>query len=467
MFEWNWLSIAKECTEFLGPAGYGIVQTSPPQEHVTGTQWWTAYQPVSYTIQSNRGSREQFTQMIATCNAAGVKVIADGVINHMAGADSGVGTANSNFTHYVYPGIYQNQDFHHCGLTPNDNIEDYNNRDQVQKCQLVGLADLATDTPYVQGRIAEYLKDLLSLGVYGFRLDASKHMASQDIQNILSQAGPVSYISQEVIYGNNEPIKPDEYVQNGNVQEFRYTETLKWAFLEGGISNLKDFGSWGWLSSDVANVFVANHDTERDSSLNYKSPSNTYILAQVFSLAHPYGANPTILSSYLFNNRDDGAPNNWQGTCSGNTGANGWLCQHRWPPVAGMVGFRNTVGNVEMNNWQTGTQQQIAFGRGTLGFVVLNNEDGVWQNKFTTSLPDGTYCDVYDGPKGPSGCAGSSYTVVNGSFEATVKGRNGLALHVNALATDSVNGLLSKAQKRHSHGLRSLKGLSRRRLFSH
>ena len=27
----------------------------------------------------------------------------------MAGIDSGTGVAGSNFTHYVYPGIYQNQ----------------------------------------------------------------------------------------------------------------------------------------------------------------------------------------------------------------------------------------------------------------------------------------------------------------------------------------------------------------------
>ena len=26
MFEWNWDSVAVECTDFLGPAGYGYVQ---------------------------------------------------------------------------------------------------------------------------------------------------------------------------------------------------------------------------------------------------------------------------------------------------------------------------------------------------------------------------------------------------------------------------------------------------------
>ena len=30
MFEWNWDSVASECTDFIGPAGYGFVQGEPP-----------------------------------------------------------------------------------------------------------------------------------------------------------------------------------------------------------------------------------------------------------------------------------------------------------------------------------------------------------------------------------------------------------------------------------------------------
>lgn len=59
----------------------------------------------------------------------------------MAGSDSGTGVAGSSFTHYNYPGIYQNQDFHHCGLTPDDQIDDYTNRLEVQTCELVHLAE--------------------------------------------------------------------------------------------------------------------------------------------------------------------------------------------------------------------------------------------------------------------------------------------------------------------------------------
>lgn len=59
----------------------------------------------------------------------------------MTGSDSGTGVAGSSFTHYNYPGIYQNQDFHHCGLEPGDDIVNYDNRVEVQTCELVNLAE--------------------------------------------------------------------------------------------------------------------------------------------------------------------------------------------------------------------------------------------------------------------------------------------------------------------------------------
>lgn len=78
-------SIAAECTAFLGPAGYGYIQSmsfsssfltillksywtlaSPPQEHITGTEWWTDYQPVSYILTSKRGDQAQFQKYVST-----------------------------------------------------------------------------------------------------------------------------------------------------------------------------------------------------------------------------------------------------------------------------------------------------------------------------------------------------------------------------------------------------------------
>ena len=96
LFEWNWQDVALECEQYLGPKGYAAVQVSPPNEHIQGSQWWTRYQPVSYLLQSRGGNREQFIDMVNRCNAAGVDIYVDTLINHMA-AGSGTGTAGNTY----------------------------------------------------------------------------------------------------------------------------------------------------------------------------------------------------------------------------------------------------------------------------------------------------------------------------------------------------------------------------------
>ncbi|KAJ7064448.1 glycoside hydrolase family 13 protein [Mycena amicta] len=409
MFEWTWNSIATECTNFIGPAGYGF--------------------PVSYILTSKRGNQAQFQAYVQFYT----------LFNHMAGATSGTGTAGSSFTHYNYPGIYQTQDFHHCGLEPDDQIVNYSSRAEVQTCELDHLADLATETDYVRGVLAAYGNHLISLGVDGFRLDAAKHIAATDIANILSRLTSKPYITQEVTWGVNQP-QPSEYVGNGDVQEFRYTAALKTAFSGGGISALQNLDGQGWVAGSQANIFVSNHDTERTGdSLNINSPSNTYITATIFSLAHSYGT-PTILSSYAFGTIDDGPPNGGVGTCATAGGSNGWLCQHRFVAVAGMVGWRNNVGGAAIVNWVSPQASQIAFGRGSLGFVAINNADSAWSTTFTTSLPDGAYCDVISGKSTSGACTGFGFTVSAGKFTGTVPTRSAIAIHTGGHGTGSGPG---------------------------
>jgi hypothetical protein len=97
------------------------------------------------------------------------------------------------------------------------------------------------------------------------------------------------------------------------------------------------------------------------------------------------------------------------GTCYGQGGVNGWLCTHRWPAIVGMVAFRNHVFGSAVDNYVTGTSQQVAFGRGSLGFVAINNADSAWSRTFSTSLPDGSYCDVCAGTPSGITCAGAMY----------------------------------------------------------
>ncbi|WP_432103029.1 carbohydrate-binding module family 20 domain-containing protein [Streptomyces sp. bgisy091] len=417
MFEWKFSSVAKACTDSLGPAGYGYVQVSPPQEHIQGAQWWTSYQPVSYKIAGRLGDRTAFANMVSTCHSAGVKVVADSVINHMS-AGSGTGTGGSSYGKYDYPGLYSVNDMNDC----QSQITNYGDRGNVQNCELVGLADLDTGEDYVRGKIAGYLNDLLSLGVDGFRIDAAKHMPAGDLANIKSRlTDPNVYWKQEAIYGGGEAVSPSEYLGNGDVQEFRYARSLKQVFNNENLANLKNFGEgWGFMESGKSAVFVDNHDTERGGdTLNYKDGAN-YTLASVFMLAYPYGS-PDVHSGYEWSDKDAGPPNGGQvNACY----SDGWKCQHAWREIASMVGFRNTARGQGVTDWWDNGGDQIAFGRGSKAYVAINHEGSSLTRTFQTSLPAGDYCDVQSG-KG---------VTVNGSgqFTATLGSNTAVALHVNA-----------------------------------
>ncbi|MFB7663390.1 carbohydrate-binding module family 20 domain-containing protein [Kitasatospora sp. NPDC056138] len=432
LFEWRFDSVAKACTDTLGPKGYGFVEVSPPQEHIQGPQWWTSYQPVSYQIAGRLGDRTSFRNMVSTCHAAGVKVIADSVINHMS-AGSGTGTGGTVYSKYNYPGYYQDQDFHTCRQP----ITNYNDRSNVQNCELVNLADLDTGSAYVQQTIAGYLDDLASLGVDGYRIDAAKHIAASDLAAIKAKmANPGAYWVQEVIYGAGEPIQPSEYTGTGDVDEFRSGTWLKSAFDGGRIADLATWGS-GLLPSSQARTFVDNWDTERNgSTLNYKY-GNTYTLANVFMLAYPYGS-PNVYSGYAFSGNDDGPPNG--GTVNA-CYQDGWNCTHAWQQIANMVGFRNAVSGTGLTNWWSNGSNAIAFGRGGKGYVAINHESGPVTQTFQTSLPAGTYCDVEHGDPSGGGCTGPTYTVgSDGRFTATVGAGDSIALYVGAAGSPAPVG---------------------------
>ncbi|MCW2871057.1 carbohydrate-binding module family 20 domain-containing protein [Actinacidiphila oryziradicis] len=428
LFEWKYDSVAKACTDTLGPAGYGYVEVSPAQEHIQGSQWWTSYQPVSYKIAGRLGDSTAYQNMVNTCHSAGVKVIADAVINHMT-AGSGTGTGGTSYTKYNYPGYYQDQDFHSCRTS----ISDYTNRDNVQNCELVGLADLNTGSDYVRSTIAAYLNNLISLGTDGFRIDAAKHIAASDLAAIKAKLTNTSiFWAQEVIYGSGEAVQPTEYTGTGDVDAFQGAFDLKRIFNSEKLSYLSNWGaSWGagYLPSANARTFVDNWDTERNgSTLNYKYGA-TYTLANIYMLAWPYGS-PNVYSGYEFSDNDSGPPNG--GTVNA-CYSDGWKCQHAWPQIAGMVGFRNAVSGTSVTNWWDNGNNAIAFGRGSKGFVAINHESSSLTQTFTTSLPAGTYCDVQH--------SGTSYTVGSDSkLTATIGSNDAVALYAGATCNSSGSG---------------------------
>lgn len=439
MFQWPWESIARECTDFLGPRGFGAVQVSPPQEHVVlgdqGYPWYQDYQPVSYQLESRRGSREQFAEMVRTCNAAGVEIYADAVVNHMTGsgsAGSGPGSGGSTYEKYDYPGTYSDPDFHGCRR----DIANYQDKWEVRNCELVGLADLATESDYVRSRLTAYLDDLVGLGVSGFRVDGVKHMPPEDVGAIFGAVrdlpeGGRPYVFQEVIADGTTT--GGEYTGNGDVTEFGYYGVVANAFRDGELAQLANLPERMELSSDQAVVFIDNHDTQRSSPILTYKDGEVYDLAVAFELAYPYGT-PQLISGFAFDDPDAGPPAEADGTTRpASCDDAAWTCEHRRPIIAGMAGFHGAVQGTELVDWWDNGGGQVSFGRGDKGFVVINREGGELSQTFQTSLPAGTYCDVMSGELVDGACTGGTVEVgEDGTFTTTVAPNSGVALHVGA-----------------------------------
>ncbi|MGI5231627.1 carbohydrate-binding module family 20 domain-containing protein [Actinoallomurus sp. CA-142502] len=441
LFEWNWPSVAAECTNVLGPQGYGAVQVAPPEDSLTrdGHPWWEVYQPGDYDVNSRMGTRQQFTSMVQACHAAGVKVYADAVINHMTGQGSTTYGGRS-FSKYNYPGIYSSADFHDYPADcpeSDDQIHNWNDFTEVTKCELSSLSDLRTETDHVRSEIAGYLDDLLGLGVDGFRVDAAKHIGSPDLKAIESRLTRSAYIYQEVMPGGSGDLAPGAFEGSGDLLEFVYGQKLKEQF-NGSIANLQSFGrSWGFEPSDKAVVFVANHDTERNgSTLSYKDGAK-YRLATIFSLAWGYGT-PQVYSGFDFNGTDDSPPADSSGHVSGTNCSSGWQgCLDR--TLGGMVGWHNAVTGTSVTNWWSDGSNQIAFGRGAKGYVAINNSGSTLSRTFATGLPAGTYCDVVGGGVSGGTCTGTAVTV-DGSGNATFQVAPGSAIAIDVAATGQGGG---------------------------
>lgn len=175
------------------------------------------------------------------------------------------------------------------------------------------------------------------------------------------------------------------------------------AFL--GIDHLKSLSKigppFGFVHSTDAIVFVDNHDLQRNSenestTIHFRQP-RLLQTATVFMLAHNYGS-PVVMSSFSFNKSGEGPPVRLgsMDICSPfDKDCDGWMLEHRFPSIMEMVKFRNAVRSSPVRSWQNLGENQIAFCRGSRGFVVFNNNplEDLDQEVFVC-VPKGDYCDI-------------------------------------------------------------------------
>ena len=421
-FQWTYDMIADECEQVLGPNGFDGVQISQPAEHINRRDvWWAVYQPVNFkNFTTMTGNEQQLRSMIKRCNAAGVKVYADAVFNQRGNAgNQGLGGSYYDARSFKYPDLGP-QDFNNYNCSPN-----YGDKWSVHNCALSGMPDLNVLNPGTQDVVANYLKTLMSMGVYGFRIDAAKHMQPEGISAILQKAGnPFSYM--EVIGAGGEAVQPRDYtnIPNTVVTEFKYCPTMM-----NNINNPKTLlnmaDNWFDVGSDGSETFVVNHDNERGSAgtsyLNYHNPR--YSIAQSFLVAWPQGKIRQVYSGYQFSSHDPAGPIGAD-RCQG-----GWNCDHRVSVVLNAVGFaRATRGYGVSYKGASDDGKVIWFTRGDKGFYVMNSGDAPITWTFDTHMPDGQYCEILQQPEK---CGGQQITVKNGKAEIMVYDKSAAAICID------------------------------------
>ncbi len=475
LWEWNWRSIAAECPR-LRQEGYEGVQVAPPQDSLkrTATEqndpstgsavlhpWWEVYQVVDYDLTSRMGTEAEFRAMVSTCRSAKVKVYVDTVINHTTGQGT-QSYGGKTYAPYSYPDAgYTSDDFHvkrgECP-TADGGISDFNNKTQVFNCNLVGLQDLATQTPKVRRTLDAYLNKLLSYGVSGFRVDAGKHVGQADLNAIYSglhktKDGVRPYWALEVFGGSPGALSPEAFTTSGDVlgldgarQIFNAFKSYDGSGNVGDISGLATFGAGSGLTRSSKTLsFVTNHDTDRNPGeyLGYRDGA-TYQLATEWLLADGYGS-PQVYSSFKIvaptglpanASADDRSGKNasppadaggliTDATCGADSA---WTCDHREHQIVSMVRFHRYAGSAAKRHVHDTEANVLAFSRGTRAWAAFNNSTTSKEIDVQTGLKKGSYCDIISGGKAAGGCTRTQVRVrSNGRATVTLPARGAVA----------------------------------------
>lgn len=158
--------------------------------------WWERYQPVSYLIMTASGNEADFLDMTKRCNAVGVRIYVEVVLNHMCPVHDfpivGTGWSTANPATLDYPAVpYTKDDFNEpC------EIEKWNDADHLRNCWFEGLPDLNLGKDSVRDKVIAFLNHVIELGAAGFIINSAKHIWPDDIEVCLYY--PISYASSYI-----------------------------------------------------------------------------------------------------------------------------------------------------------------------------------------------------------------------------------------------------------------------------
>lgn len=414
-WSWSFPEIAKNMKD-IAKSGFTMVQTSPVQqcfapegsgkkifdENVTEGNWYYYYQPTDWKIGNNIvGNREQMQQMMDSAAKYNVKVIVDVLPNHTA---FDVDAVSEDFYKAVGG---RDKMFHSKGLVP---ISNYGDRTQCTLWAMGGLPDVNTENKDFQKYYLEFVNDLLSMGVRGFRYDTAKHIGvhsdpvdaasgvkENDFWDVVTGRKSVKGVKLALPY--DSLFVYGEVLQDKGVPEAEYADYMGQTassyghvireMLEKRSANGLDIKSFHHQASpEYLTTWVESHDTYANAHESAHLTDAQIRQGWVFLTARQNG-------TPLFFSRPAGSTrtNYWGNNVLGARGNDEFM----HPEVIAVNKFRSSMSGQRELVEISDNGELIVVSRGKKGAAIVNI--GTLSNSFNlpTTLPDGVYKDVVYG----------------------------------------------------------------------
>ena len=477
-FCWSYNEIM-EYLPTIASQGFTAIQTSPVQVCKESTVdelgngknakgvWWAYYQPAAFTIDDTgtnaMGTPEEFQQMCTMAHQYGVKVLVDVVANHLGNqwvADclcerayyyeweiAGMsGPANPDAqpgeSGYIpYTGEYwkfQNGDTSTVPVIDTYYYADtlkfhpYQVQDGDQAGNVtqgnIGMMDLDTSDPVVQDAVADYLEELISYGVDGFRFDAAKHIETPDDDpsiasdfwpNIMERANAAATKAGKEIYAYGEILnRPGIDRSLGWYTKYGVAITdsgLGHGIVENGGSG---FGSFNGADGNNYIDYKENMVTWAESHDNYMGTQDTHnkseeIINKSYAIL---SARKDFCTLYCARFED------YEKSTIGNVAClNGWS----YDCVGAVNKFHNFYSKLDADescydsNGFNCIERFVNANSNQNGIVIVGNAGAC--SVSASHLANGTYTDHV---------TGNTFTVSNGVISGTV-GASGVAVIFN------------------------------------
>jgi len=426
---WSFDTIAANMKD-IAEAGYAYVQTSPAQTCFVGDgggmalfsepgdknmgKWYYYYQPTDWKIGNYiLGNRDQFKAMMDSAAKYDVKVIVDVLPNHTAVDHTA-----------VLPDLDaaaggHDKLFHANGFT---DIKDYNDRYECTTGMMGGLPDVNTENPGFQKYYMEYVNDLLSLGVKGFRYDTAKHIGlpsdpldSASVRNnfwdIATGREAVDGVSLAVpadslfIYGEvlqDKNVKEKEYAEYMRVTASNYGHALREILAKGNTHADSILPYHHTADPGRLVTWVESHDTYANQHESAGLTDEQIRMGWVFLTSRAQGT-PLFFSRPAGNTRE----NYWGNNLAGARGND----EFKNPEVVAANRFRKAMHGQPETIVETADGAVAAVERGKAGEALVNFSSEAQTVEMPTAMPDGEYTD---------GVHGTTFTVADGTLKGSL-----------------------------------------------